>query len=91
MSDVEDSVENYQLYLAACCAVMVIFMLIYVFTHIFFHCAFDRKPDKLLSRTLHMNRVAAHVILKVREEDAMNSALFVPSSNGPRREKTCLR
>ena len=38
---------------------------------------FDRKPDKLQSRT----RVAAHVILKVREEDAKNDALFAPLSN----------
>ena len=42
---------------------------------------FDRKPDKLLSRTLYRTRVAAHVILKVREEDAMNDALFAPLSN----------
>ena len=39
----------------------------------------DHKPDKLLSRTL--NRVAAHVILKVHKEDAMNDALFAPLSN----------
>ena len=60
----------------------------------FFHCAyfswlhtfligilFDRKPDKLLSRTLYRTRVAAFVILKVREEDAINDALFAPFSN----------
>ena len=35
---------------------------------------FNRKPDKLLYRT----GGAAHVILKVREEDAMNDALFAP-------------
>ena len=35
---------------------------------------FDGKPDKLPSRTLYRTRVAAHVILKVREEDAMNDA-----------------
>ena len=34
---------------------------------------FDGKPDKLLSLTLYKTRVAAHVILKVRE-DAMNDA-----------------
>ena len=42
---------------------------------------FDRKPDKLLSRTLYKTRVAANVILKVREEDAMNDAIFEPLSN----------
>ena len=42
---------------------------------------FDRKPDKLLSRTLYKTRVAVHVILKLREEDAMNDALFVPLPN----------
>ena len=42
---------------------------------------FDRKPDKLLPRTLCRIRVTAHVILKVREEDAMNDALFAPLSN----------
>ena len=42
---------------------------------------FDRKPDKLLSLTLYKTRVAAHVILKVREEDAMNDVLFAPLSN----------
>ena len=41
---------------------------------------FDRKPDKLLPRTLYRIRVTAHVILKVRE-DAMNYALFAPLSN----------
>ena len=63
-------------------------MLKYAFTHIFTAHAslgcrkcligmlFDRKPDKLLSRTLYRTRVAAHVILKVREEDAMNDALM---------------
>ena len=109
MSGVEDSVENYQSYLAACCAVMVfesyeilffrfvirvsiylmIFILKYPFTHIFFtaHTSlgcrkclmgmlFDRKPDKLLSRTQYWTRVAAHVIL-----NATNDALFAPLSN----------
>ena len=33
---------------------------------------FNRKPDKSLSRTLYRTRVAAHVILKICEEDAMN-------------------
>ena len=62
----------------------------------YFHCAymnftwlykcligrlFDRKPDKLLPRTLNRIRVTAHVILKVSEEDAMNDALFAPLSN----------
>ena len=42
---------------------------------------FDRKPDNLLSWTLYRTRVAVHVILKVREEDAMNDVLFVPLSN----------
>ena len=42
---------------------------------------FDCKPDKLLLRTLYRTRVAAHVILKVREEDAMNDALFASLSN----------
>ena len=42
---------------------------------------FDHKPDKLLPRTLYRTRVAAHVILKVREEDAMNDALFATLSN----------
>ena len=42
---------------------------------------FDRKPDKLLSRTLYRIRVTAHVILKVSEEDAMNDLLFAPLSN----------
>ena len=42
---------------------------------------FDRKPDKLLSRALYKARVAVHVILKLREEDAMNDALFAPLSN----------
>ena len=39
---------------------------------------FDRKLDKLLSRTLYRIRVAVHVILKVRKKDAMNDALFAP-------------
>ena len=38
---------------------------------------FDRKPDELLSGI----RVAAHVIFKLREEDAMYDALFAPLSN----------
>ena len=45
---------------------------------------FDRKPEKLLSRTLYRTRVAAHVILKAREEDAKNDvlfAMFAPLSN----------
>ena len=42
---------------------------------------FDGKPDKLLSLTLYKTHVAAHVILKVREEDAMNDVLFAPLSN----------
>ena len=41
---------------------------------------FDRKPDKLLSLTLYWTRFAARVILKVREEDSMNDALFAPLS-----------
>ena len=65
-------------------------MLKYVFTNIFFtaHTSlgcrkyligmlFDRKPDELLSGI----RVAAHVIFKLREEDAMYDALFAPLSN----------
>ena len=44
---------------------------------------FDRKPDKLLSLTLYWTRFAARVILKVREEDSMNDALFAPLSNEP--------
>ena len=48
---------------------------------------FDRKPDKLLSRTLYRTRVAAHVILKLREEDVMNDALFAPLSNYIYRER----
>ena len=48
---------------------------------------FDRKPDKLLSRTLYRTRVAAHVILKLREEDVMNNALFAPLSNYIYRER----
>ena len=42
---------------------------------------FDLKPDKLLSPTLYRIRGAAHVILKVREEDAMDDALYTPLSN----------
>ena len=42
---------------------------------------FHHKPDKLLSQTLYRTRVAAHVILKIREEDAMNEVLFMPLSN----------
>ena len=42
---------------------------------------FDPKPDKLLSRTLYRALFAAHVILKIREEDAINDALFAPLSN----------
>ena len=43
---------------------------------------FDRKPEKLLSRTLYRTRVAAHVIL-----NAMNDALFAPLSNYIYRER----
>ena len=114
MSGVEESVENYQSYLVAWCAVMVFesygihfcsFCHSYLdLSHDFhaqicFHSQFftahtslgcrkcligllfDRKPEKFLSRTLYRTRVAAHVILKVREEDAMNNALFAPLSN----------
>ena len=42
---------------------------------------FDRKPDKLLSRTLYRIRVTAHLIFKVREEDVVNYVLFAPLSN----------
>ena len=42
---------------------------------------FDRKPDNVLIRTLYKTRVAANVILKVREDDAINDALFAPLSN----------
>ena len=42
---------------------------------------FDHKPDTLLPRTLYRTRVAAHDILKVQEEDAMNDALFATLSN----------
>ena len=68
-------------------------MLKYVFTHIFFtvhtslgcrkcliEMLFGLKPDNLLSRSLYMTRVAAHAILKVHEEDAMNDALFASLS-----------
>ena len=122
MSGVEDSVENFQSYLAACCAAKVFefygIHLLFSFCHpcfdlsrefhaqICFHshfftahtslgCSngligmlFDRKPDKLLSRTLYRTRVAAHIILKVRKKDAMNYALFVPLSNY-RERTTC--
>ena len=114
MSGVEDSVENYQSYLVACCAVMVFksyeihffsFCHSYLdlshdfLAHICFHShfftahtslgckncligiLFDGKRDKLLSLTLYKTRVAAHVILKVCEEDAMNDVLFAPLSN----------
>ena len=67
-------------------------MLKYAFTHILFPLCillldveiyrigriFDRKPDKLLSRTLYRIRVTAHVIFKVREEDAVNYVQFAP-------------
>ena len=71
----------------------MIFMLKYAFTHIFslrmllldgkylIGMLFDLEPDKLLSPTLYRIRGAAHVILKVREKDAMNDALFAPLSN----------
>ena len=114
MSGVEDSVENYQSYLVACCTVMEFESCeihFFSFRHSYlelshdFHAQicfhshfftehtslgfrkcligmlFDRKPDKLLSRTLYRTHVAAHVILKVREEDAMNDALFTQLSN----------
>ena len=115
MSGVEDSMENYQSYLVACCAVMVFesyeIHFFFSFFHLyldlshdfhaqicfhshFFHCPyffwlykcvigmqFDRKPATLLSRTLYKSHVAAHVILKVREEDAMKDALLAPLSN----------
>ena len=67
----------------------MIVMLKYAFTHMFSlrilllavemsdRRLFDRKPDKLLLWTLYRIHVAAHVVLKVREEDAMNGALFV--------------
>ena len=68
----------------------MILMLKYVFTNIFFtvHTSlccrkcligmlFDRKPDRLLSWIC----VAAHVIFKIRKEDAMYDALFAPLSN----------
>ena len=42
---------------------------------------FDCKPDELLSRTLYKTCVAANVILKLREIDAMNDALLAPLSN----------
>ena len=42
---------------------------------------FDHKPDTLLPRTLYRTRVAAHDILKVQEEDAMNDELFATLSN----------
>ena len=60
----------------------------------YFHCAyfswlkkcligrlFDRKPVKLLSGNVLRIRVTAHVILKVREKDAVNDLLFAPLSN----------
>ena len=40
----------------------------------------DCKPDNLLSQTLYRTRVNVHVICKVREEDAMNDALFASLS-----------
>ena len=110
MSGVEDSVENYQTYLDACCAVMVfesyeihfVFVLSFVSRSLsrflcsnmlsltFFNAhtslgcrkcligmLFDRKLDKLLSRTLYRTSVAAHTILIVRK-DVMNDAIFAP-------------
>ena len=70
-------------------------MLNYAFTHILFPLCillldvemyrigrlFDRKPDKLLSQPLYRIHVTAHVIFKVREEDAVNYVLFAPLSN----------
>ena len=38
---------------------------------------FDCKPDKMLSLTLYKTRVVANVILKIREMDAMNDALYL--------------
>ena len=68
---------------------LMIVMLNYAFTHILFSLSilllavesligrlFDRKPDTLLQRTLYRIRVTAHVILKVREEDAVIDALL---------------
>ena len=48
---------------------------------------FDRKPEKLLSRTLYRTHVAAHVILKERKDDVMNNTLFEPLSNYTERER----
>ena len=42
---------------------------------------YNSKPDKLWSRILYRTRAAAHLILKVREEGAMNDVLFAPLSN----------
>ena len=42
---------------------------------------FDRKQEKLLTQTLYKTPVAANVILREREEDAINDALFAPLSN----------
>ena len=79
---------------------LMIFMLSSTFTHILFSLRilllaveyligrlFDRKPDKLLARTLYRIHVTAHAILKVREEDAMNDALFAPLSNSRGRQR----
>ena len=42
---------------------------------------FYHKPDRLLSGTLYRFLVAAHVILKVSEEDAVNDVLFATLLN----------
>ena len=39
---------------------------------------FDRNPDKLQPRTLYRICVAAHGIIKEREEKAMNDAQLAP-------------
>ena len=91
----EDNVENYQSYLISCCAGIVfesyeihvfrfvirisisrmIFMLKYAFTHI----CLLRIITSLGCRKCLIG--AVHVILKVCEEDAMNDAIFAPSSS----------
>ena len=74
---------------------LMIFMRNYALTHISFPLRilffavgmfwigrlFNRKPDKLLLRTLYRIRLTAHVIFKVRKEDTVNDVLFAPSSN----------
>ena len=71
----------------------------YAFTHILFSLhtlllavdmpdrqAFRSQAGKSLPWTLYRIYVTAHVILKVREEDAMNDSLFAPLSNYRERE-----